>query len=107
MRVEQGRSTSPKACAASPQRKHDVFENLTREAEDAIDRAALDIDQQRVRAAIDLLAVDPRPPRAIPLRGEDGVHRVRVGTYRILYSVADEIRVVSIIRIGHRRDTYR
>jgi Cytotoxic translational repressor of toxin-antitoxin stability system len=64
-------------------------------------------EQQRVRAAIDLLAVDPRPPRAIPLRGEDGVHRVRVGTYRILYSVADEIRVVSIIRIGHRRDTYR
>jgi hypothetical protein len=46
MRVEQGRSTIPKACAASPQRKHDVFENLTREAEDAVDRAALDIDRE-------------------------------------------------------------
>jgi mRNA interferase RelE/StbE len=64
-------------------------------------------EQQRVRAAIDLLAINPRPPRAIPLQGEDGVHRVRVGDYRILYSVADQIRVVSIIRIGHRRDIYR
>jgi len=64
-------------------------------------------EQQRIRAAIDLLAINPRPPRAIPLRGQDGVHRVRVGDYRILYSVADQIRVVSIIRIGHRRDICR
>ena len=64
-------------------------------------------DQQRVRAAIDLLSVEPRPPACIALSGEDGVYRVRVGDFRILYEVMDDVLVVHIIRVGHRRDVYR
>lgn len=64
------------------------------------------IDQQRVRAAIDLLAIDPRPPKCVPLTGYTDVYRVRVGDYRIPYSVDDGVRIVAVIKVGHRREIY-
>ena len=64
-------------------------------------------EQHRVRAAIDLLADEPRPPNCVALTGEESVYRVRVGDYRILYEVIDERLVVHVIRVGHRRDVYR
>jgi mRNA interferase RelE/StbE len=64
-------------------------------------------EQQRVRAAIDLLADEPRPPGCTKLSGEDSVYRVRIGDYRILYEVIDARLVVHVVRIGHRRDVYR
>ena len=64
-------------------------------------------DQQRIRAAIDLLAENPRPPNCVALQGEAGVYRVRVGDYRIVYEVFDRLLVVQVVRIGHRREVYR
>ena len=64
-------------------------------------------DQQRIRAAIDLLADEPRPPGCVALTGEEAVYRVRVGDYRILYEVIDDRLVVLVVRVGHRRDVYR
>jgi mRNA interferase RelE/StbE len=64
-------------------------------------------DQQRIRAAIDLLADDPRPPGCTKLTGEPHTYRVRTGDYRILYDVHDDRLVVQVVRIGHRRDVYR
>lgn len=64
-------------------------------------------DQQRIRAAIDLLAENPRPPSCMALQGEAGVYRVRVGDYRIVDEVRDQVLVVQVIRIGHRREVYR
>lgn len=64
-------------------------------------------DQQRVRAAIDLLADDPRPPGCTKLAGEDHTYRVRTGDYRIVYDVFDDHLVIQVVRIGHRRDVYR
>ncbi|MFM7454256.1 MAG: type II toxin-antitoxin system RelE family toxin [Cyanobium sp.] len=64
-------------------------------------------DQQRIRAAIDLLADNPRPPNCVALQGEAGVYRVRVGDYRIVYEVFDRVLVVQVVRIGHRREVYR
>ena len=67
-------------------------------------------DQQRIRAAIDLLAENPRPPSCVSLQGEVGVYRVRVGEYRIVYEVLDQVlvvQVVQVVRVGHRREVYR
>lgn len=64
-------------------------------------------DQCRIAAALDLLAREPRPPKCVAITGIDSIYRVRVGNYRIVYSVHDEVRVVAIVRIGHRRDVYR
>ena len=59
----------------------------------------------RVRGAIALLAQDPRPPASRPLRGRPG-YRVRVGDYRIIYTVADDVLLVVVVTLGHRRDVY-
>jgi mRNA interferase RelE/StbE len=64
-------------------------------------------DQQRVRAAIDLLAENPRPSGCVALAGEAHAYRVRTGDYRIIYEVFDERLLVQFVRTGHRRDIYR
>jgi mRNA interferase RelE/StbE len=64
-------------------------------------------EQQRIRAAIDLLADNPRPPGCVAMAGEPRAYRVRVGAYRIVYEVFDDRLVVQVVRIGHRRDVYR
>ena len=61
-------------------------------------------EQQRVRAATDLLATEPRPPGATKLVGERRAYRVRVGDYRIVYEVFHDKLVIQVVRIGHRRD---
>lgn len=63
-------------------------------------------DQARIRGAIALLAADPRPPGAKALRGRDGF-RIRVGNYRIIYTIEDDrLLVVVVVTLGHRRDVY-
>jgi len=60
----------------------------------------------RVQGVIALLAQDPRPPAARTLRGRPGL-RIRVGDYRIIYTVVDEVLLVVVVTLGHRRDVYR
>lgn len=62
-------------------------------------------DRDRIRGAIALLGEDPRPPGARALRGRPGF-RVRIGDYRILYTVHDDVLVVVVVTLGHRRDVY-
>jgi mRNA interferase RelE/StbE len=72
------------------------------------DLAALPRDsQRRIARAIDALAEDPRPAGCVTLRGGEGLLRIRVGVYRVVYLVEDDRLVVLVVRIGHRRDVYR
>ena len=59
----------------------------------------------RIEGAIALLAEDPRPPASRPLRGRPG-YRVRVGDYRIIYTVQDDVLLIVVVTLGHRRDVY-
>ncbi len=63
-------------------------------------------DQPRIRGAIALLAAEPRPPGAKALRGRDAL-RIRVGDYRIIYTVQDNRLLVVVVTLGHRREVYR
>ena len=63
-------------------------------------------DRQRVVARIKRLARDPRPAGCTKLSGQDA-YRVRQGEYRIIYTISDEVLVVEVVRVGHRRDVYR
>jgi len=63
--------------------------------------------QERIIVALELLRVDPRPPKSVKLRGEDGVWRIRVGDYRIVYEVTDAELLVWAVRIADRKDVYR
>lgn len=62
--------------------------------------------RRRVQAAIELLAVEPRPPAATRVVGGAGEWRVRTGNYRIVYEINDDELVVLVLRMGHRRDIY-
>lgn len=61
---------------------------------------------RRIAKAIDGLETNPRPSGVQALRGDASILRIRVGDYRILYTVADKEVLVLVIRIGHRRDVY-
>ena len=62
---------------------------------------------RRVDACILALAEEPRPPQTRKLRGAENLWRVRVGDFRIIYTIEDKKLLIVIIRIGHRREVYR
>ena len=64
-------------------------------------------DRRRVARAMLALAEDPRPRGTRKLEGYDDVFRIRVGRYRILYSISGEKLVIIVLKVGHRRDVYR
>lgn len=62
---------------------------------------------KRVEKAIDNLAIQPRPNGVKKLQGQDeNLWRIRVGDYRIVYLIADEIRIIEIRKVAHRKDVY-
>jgi mRNA interferase RelE/StbE len=63
--------------------------------------------QKRIDQRILSLADDPCPPGAVKIQGMLNGWRIRVGDYRILYTIENDRLLILIIRIGHRRDVYR
>jgi mRNA interferase RelE/StbE len=62
---------------------------------------------KKIEVAIDHLAIEPRPEGCKKLKGIfENLWRVRVGDYRIIYTVEDKIEVVDIRRVRHRKDVY-
>ena len=61
----------------------------------------------RVEKSIDRLREEPRPRGSKKLSGYANEWRLRVGNYRILYSVDDAKKEVLVARIAHRREAYR
>ena len=62
--------------------------------------------QLRVGRAIRLLEDAPIPSSAKRLKGREEF-RLRVGDYRVLYTIEHESRLLKVSAIGHRRDVYR
>ena len=62
---------------------------------------------KRVLTRIRALADDPRPHGVIRMAGEDDLYRIRVGEYRVIYSIEDDILLVLVVSVGHRREIYR
>ena len=63
-------------------------------------------DRQRIVSRIGSLADEPRPIGVEKLSGDDK-YRIRQGDYRILYEIVDADLIVTVVRIGNRRDVYR
>jgi mRNA interferase RelE/StbE len=61
----------------------------------------------RILPRIEALAQTPRPSGCRKLSGERNLWRLRIGDYRVLYSVDDRQRVVDVNAVRHRRDAYR
>jgi mRNA interferase RelE/StbE len=78
---------------------------LRRRAQRALDRLPKS-DFQAVIEAIRGLAQTPRP-RGIEKVKTTGLWRIRQGDYRIIYAIDDNQQLVTVVRIGHRREIYR
>jgi len=63
--------------------------------------------QIQISTALRKLALNPRLEQAKKLAGMDELFRVRVGDYRIVYTIEDDRLVVLVVRIAHRREVYR
>jgi mRNA interferase RelE/StbE len=63
-------------------------------------------DRRRVVEKIRSLADDPRPAGCRKLSGADR-YRIRVGRYRILYSIEDDRLIVMVVKVADRKDVYR
>jgi mRNA interferase RelE/StbE len=61
----------------------------------------------RISGKIDQLAERPRPPGVQKLSGSESFYRVSAGDYRILFEKNDDLGLVVIARIRHRREAYR
>ena len=61
----------------------------------------------RIKTAITKLENEPRPSNVKKLSGSTDGYRIRVADYRILYTIDDTKKVVTIYRIKHRREVYR
>ena len=63
-------------------------------------------DVSRILKCFDSLAEDPRARGCEKLSGQEK-YRVRQGSYRIVYEIQDNVLVVVLVKVGHRRDVYR
>ncbi|MEJ6487069.1 type II toxin-antitoxin system RelE/ParE family toxin [Nostoc punctiforme UO1] len=63
--------------------------------------------QDRIQTKIDELVIEPRPNGVKKLQGEENTYRIRVGDYRVIYDIFDDILLVNIIDIGHRSKVYK
>ena len=78
---------------------------LKQSAERELDRLPSSLHDRIVERLL-ALKQDPRPRGARNLRGRRG-YRIRIGDYRVLYTVEDRGRVVEVFSIAHRREVYR
>jgi mRNA interferase RelE/StbE len=78
---------------------------INRSAERELKAQSPDV-AHRVGERLRALADDPRPVQSIRLKGSKS-YRIRVGDYRVVYSIDDDARVVTVVAIGHRSQIYR
>ncbi len=62
--------------------------------------------RRRISESINGLSDNPRPSGCKKLKTIDA-YRIRVGDYRVVYEIHDDVLVVLVIRVGHRREVYR
>jgi len=64
-------------------------------------------EQAQVIAKIEQLADNPRPPGCTKLVGGLGLWRLRSGSLRVIYQIQDARLLVTVVKVGNRRDVYR
>ncbi len=64
-------------------------------------------DRCRIRNKIDSFAENLPDPAFTKMKGDNPFHRVRVGDYRIIYEIHEDILVILVLKIGHRKEVYR
>jgi mRNA interferase RelE/StbE len=63
--------------------------------------------RRRIMEAFDGLRENPRPPGCVKVKGEADLWRIRVGDYRVVYTIEEDELIVLVVRIAHRKDVYQ
>jgi mRNA interferase RelE/StbE len=63
-------------------------------------------DVARILRCFQEVAENPRGPKCEKLSGRER-YRIRQGVYRVIYEIQDDVLVVVVVKIDHRRDVYR
>lgn len=81
---------------------------FTRSAKKEFDHTPRRI-QDRILEAVSFLSQNPYSEflKYKKLKGAESLYRIRVGDYRIVYEVRNEVLLIVVIKIGHRREVYR
>ena len=61
--------------------------------------------KNRLKLSVDSLRENPRPPGVRKIQGREDLYRIRIGSYRIVYEIDDQERIIRIIQV--RRDAYK
>ncbi len=64
-------------------------------------------DRVAIIEKVERLKDNPRPEGSAKLKGSRVLFRIRHGDYRVIYQIRNDVLLVIIIRVGHRRDIYR
>ncbi len=65
------------------------------------------LQQRKIFSAIELLVTNPKPSGVKKLKSSAELYRIRVGDYRVIYSIENDVLTINIFKIGHRSDIYR
>ncbi len=64
--------------------------------------------QERIQIQINQLVIEPRPNGVKKLlQNEENLYRIRVGDYRVVYEIFDDILLVTVIKVKHRSQVYK
>ena len=61
----------------------------------------------KVKTSINSLSENPRPPGCKKLKGSVNDYRIRIGNFRVIYTITKTILIVTVIKIALRKDVYR
>jgi mRNA interferase RelE/StbE len=62
---------------------------------------------EKVKKSIEELAENPRPVGCLKLKGNGDAYRIRIGDFRVIYEIEDDVLVVVVVSIGDRKEVYR
>ena len=79
---------------------------LTKRVERQLSKLVPEV-QIRLQIAIDALDENPRPDGVKKLKGKDNQYRIRVGDYRIIYTIEDQELLIVVVQLGARSDVYK
>lgn len=61
----------------------------------------------KIIQAVEALTEEPRPNGSTKLSGSEFTYRIRIGNYRVIYEIHDDVVLIEVVKVGHRKDVYR
>ena len=90
-----------------PPDTHQVYTVLVKKDPERIMRKLPADLRRRIQQAINTLADDPRHAGVVAIKGLSSTYRVRVGDWRIIYQVEDDVLIVLVLEVTPRGGAYR